>query len=263
MPVSCWPDLQATDHRNYKYIMIVRKLLCLTVLLAAIGCAPVLAQDASSQPQQRYQVEVIVLRHPADAEAATRVVETLNDYGQAVAVGEPGDELAPIQSLAERSLAMDGIWRRLNRGSRYEPLHYQGWIQTAAPPRNPYQVAVASELENAPTLSADARLAGTISLTESRFPVLSLDLELLLGGADIGEVEDSNSQETGGASDMESAIEANGGGLYEVQRFRQSRQIQEERLEYFDGPDMAVIARIEVLDDDADGPMDEEQASDQ
>jgi hypothetical protein len=243
--------------------------------------------------EQRYRVEILVLRH-LQGHSTVEPVPLLRDFSGArdllapavassssasaaqseapVAV-PPGVQpttqaAAPVVLLEERSEVMAQAWRRLHSANGLRPELYLSWEQAASAgspeirihdkvvvfeqdPNTSVQDATAFQTGRDTRTQGDAsalvqyfHLDGTARLRVSRFLHLDLDIELrepAEGGAQYAALQPEPGQPAPGALPPRA---------YTVHAIRQSRQLQLENLQYFDGPVIAVLAlvsRVEPL----------------
>jgi hypothetical protein len=275
-------------------------------IILLLDCRPALGQE------QRYRVEILVLRH-LEGYSAVEPVPLLRDFSAArdlltppvanplpasavqpevpasVSPGAlPADQApAPVVLMEERSEVMEQAWRRLHSANGLRPEFYLSWEQAASAgspeirihdsevifKQDPYaslQDAAAflpagdsraqgdaggnppggalSPQDTVPGLVQYFHLDGTARLRVSRFLHLDLDIELREPAED-GAQSAALQQEPGQAAPGALPPKA-----YTVHAIRQSRQLQLQNLQYFDGPVIAVLAlvsRVEPLPESA------------
>jgi Peptidoglycan-binding protein, CsiV len=182
---------------------------------------------------------------------------------------QPADQAAaPVVLLEERSEVMAQAWRRLHSADGLRPELYLSWEQAASagsPEIRIHDNEVVFEPDSYTSLQdatafqsghdtrapGDARalvryfrLDGTARLRVSRF--LHLDLDIELRETAEGEPQSAALQQEPGQT-VDGALPPK---AYAVHAIRQSRQLQLENLQYFDGPVIAVLAlvsRVEPL----------------
>ena len=214
------------------------------MFILVMGNSPVHAQDAlSDEPQPRYQVEVIVLRH-LQSDEPPALVDQINDYRQFETVQTLLREQR-IYAQDSRSETMAGVWNRLRSSAGYRPLLYRGWIQYATPMTEPLPARLHGdtvfETTAEPGIGGAAdphfRLEGFISFSKGRFYHIKLGLEW----------RESAASDIAPHPDLEAL-------KYQVYALRQQRQILLDAVTYFDTPWLGALVRVSELEEQA-GPI--------
>ena len=168
-----------------------------------------------------------------------------------------------LQIVTAKSALMDKIWKRLRSSKGYRPLLYSGWLQNQVdyyPPMHIHdQQFLDSELRPpTPVMVADLtavdplsdyrsdlyRLDGSVQLRRSRFLHLDLDLELREKPVGAGsETAYSNNV----APEQGPAISSDHSSQYQVFSLDQNRQVQTDRLQYFDTPYFGALVLVTAL----------------
>ena len=222
------------------------KFLVLIISILALGNGLVAAQEEVLQePQDRYQVEIIILRHLQSAELPA-LKDQITDYRQF----ETTDTLlAQNQILAQagRSETMAGVWNRLRSSAGYRPLLYRGWIQYATPISQPLPVRMhddtAFEVIAQPGIGSGAdphyQLDGTIRFSKGRFYHIKLDLEWREPPPPTVDIASSPDSE---------AVN------YRIHGLSQQRQVLLDAVTYFDTPWLGALVRVSELEEPAPAP---------
>jgi len=253
------------------------KLILIIVMIALAW--PLWAQDT------RYRVEVLVLTHLRNSEPAAEVDE-IKDYSSALdfltpveateeeeSDGGPEDPVAATEAvpppamdpnqvvhMEEMSDVMQEAWRRLRLSAPFRPQQYLSWEQGN---QEPFPVLRVHDLEVVQVIDPYAnerlnlveeefpeefalpdpiqyyRLDGTVTLRRSRFLHLDLDLQIREGIWETEPLEFTNRD-----SDIP---EPAGPTSFRVHELQQSRQVKTQRMEYFDGPMLSLLAFITAI----------------
>ena len=205
------------------------------------GAAPALAETA---PPTAVEGSLVVGQESADP---------------SIEVEEPPQPAAIL--VEERSDLMQQVWRRLRSSAGFRPEFYMSWEQ---PDREPYpairihdlvvvqeedpwaEQRAATELPPAdsPLLPPPIRfyaIDGEARFRRSRLLHLDLDLEIRTPLAD-----DSTSAPGGSLNAPE--VRQLSAQVFQLISIRQSRPVQTQQLEYFDGPVYSVLAYITQVD---------------
>ena len=190
------------------------RLLCLLGLLLPL--LPAAAQTPV------YRVDLIVYLDRQGAGRGAPLVEppsaglSLEDSAGLAAAG--------IRLLPDSAFGLDTEWRRLSNARDYQPLVRLAWEQRQPPSRQGPRLAIrhgeAFErvLPDAYTTEVRTPLAGSVSLTLSRYLHLDVDLQYLRPGS------------TG------------------VSRLREQRRMRRDELHYLDRHPRGVLARVSRVD---------------
>jgi hypothetical protein len=170
--------------------MPLRRLIVLAAFelaLAAAAAAQESPADGEAETGRRYAVEVIIFEYTEPDSVGTEVFvpERLPDEADADPLGAeaftdvPATDPAPVpgaepglRPLGEDELAMTDMRNMLVRLQAYEPLMHFGWVQETVP--DTVSRPLPLELFGTPP----GGLAGTLSLSLSRFLHLAVDLTL-------------------------------------------------------------------------------------
>lgn len=171
-----------------------------------------------------------------------------------------------LQVTSDKSTLMDNVWKRLRSSKGYRPLLYAGWQQNRVdyyPPLHVHNQQVLDSQLRPPTpvmvadLGADDPLSayrsnvyqldGSIQLRRSRFLHVDLDLELReeAAGPD-GETVYSS----GLAPGLLPAGNADSSKRYRVYSLDQNRQVQTDRMQYFDTPHFGALVLVTNVEAD-------------
>ena len=241
--------------------------------------------SAAAADSGAYRVEVIVFRN-LDVVAEPAVVEQLRSFSgfpdlqQEPPAGElpdtaqfdpePGLPAAQadiyranlpddLEVITGKSTLMDNIWRRLRSSKGYRPLLYSAWQQNRVdyyPPvhihdqqlldsqlRPPTAVMVADLTADDPLSAYRSnlyQLDGSAQLRRSRF--LHLDLDLELREKPQGTVTE--------AAYSNPVFSADDNTHYQVFSLDQSRQVQTDRVQYFDTPYFGALVLVTTIQAD-------------
>lgn len=302
------------------------KAYLIIIIMLAMSCQDCFGED------QRYRVELIVLRHLegfseqppvtvlTDFTAALDLLappplETATDQVGSDNSGEANADLAPPATGEEEILVtepeepvavlietpgdmMQQAWRRLRSSSGFRPELYLSWEQADREPypsirvhdqelvleEDPWaELRLAQTGDTVGTVFSDTglkpapgsqtgvdfitgeetliaalpeptryyRIDGTARFSKSRFLHLDLDIELreLLFGD-----QDQEMALPAAISDDELAPPPT---AFQVHRVHQSRQVQSQEMEYFDGPVFAILVLISRVEVSPPEPMSE------
>lgn len=217
-----------------------------------------------------------LLLPPAESAAAEPVVAggtpvqdidaqaLVTDAAPETAEPEVADAAAQIVLVETQSDMMQLAWQRLRGSSAYRPELYLSWQQPGQQPfplirvhdqevlieDDPYaglRMNVDEDAESAnsafPEPTRFYRLDGTARLRQSRFLHLDLDLEYREPlSADVAPAEPP------AAADQAYGQTARRPTAYRVHTLQLSRQVQIQRMEYFDGPVFGVLALVSRID---------------
>jgi hypothetical protein len=224
-----------------------------------------------------YRVEVIVFRNLLAVAEATGIDE-LRSFSQfpELQAALPAKDLleVPVGSIptvlpddlfeiTERTIYMDGVWRRLRSSQGYQPLVYTAWEQNRTdyyPPMRIHDAQIIDTQLRVPgnimvvDLTAEDPLGayrsdffqfdGSVQLRRSRFLHLYLDLEfredLLLADP---QTDFLGTFELSSEPGSETSINT-GYGVYTL---KQNRQIRTGELQYFDTPFYGALVMVTTI----------------
>ncbi len=174
--------------------------------------------------------------------------ELPNDLSDVVRFDLPDD----LHIISQKSSRMQGVWRRLNNSSKYQPLVYAAWQQNRIdyyppmrihdqriidtrlrPPTHIMLAKLAAEDPLAAYRSTFYQLDGSLQLKRSRFLHLFLDLEYreeILHAQTMPQFFAENDIQTEAGNGMVSNND------YDVFTLKQNRQIRTGQVQYFDTP---------------------------
>jgi len=223
----------------------------LVILFLLLMSSAVLAESGA------YRVEVIVFQNLAVTADGVQVDE-FRSFSRFPALLET-DLPEDLKVTDQKSMRMDGIWRRLKSSKGYRPLLFAAWEQNRTdyyPPMRIHDEMLVDEQLRPPTsimiadlaaedplgayLSSFYRLDGTVQLRRSRFLHLYLDLEYRQ------EIEQpgTDAQATFFSIKDPALSESVAYNIYSLQ---QNRQIRTGQFQYFDTPYFGVLVLITAI----------------
>jgi hypothetical protein len=177
---------------------------------------------------------------------------------------EAADPATQIALVETQSDTMQLAWQRLRGSSAYRPELYLSWQQPGQQPfplirLHDQQVLIEDDPRAGLPMNVDGdgettaialaeptrfyRLDGTARLRRSRFLHLDIDIEYrepLSGGAAQAQPPTAADRAYGATAPQPTA--------FLVHTLQQSRQVQIQRMEYFDGPVFGVLALVSRID---------------
>lgn len=175
--------------------------------------------------QDWYSVEYIIFEHNT---AESQLTEpwagiVISSPENPVFLNTPSAKRRGVYTLHAAQQQLYGVYSRLKKLNAYTPIRHTGWIQRAEHNSPVIQISIAPKI-------GGKLLEGSISLRRGRYTHLDIDLQLTDANSSINYPANSsnNTQKT--------------------YRLTETRRIKKGKINYFDHPRFAVIAKIEKID---------------